>query len=49
MFIRRLHNIRLLRDARYDDDDDDDDGDSDSDSDDDCGVDVNVGRSSTSL
>ena len=46
MFIRRLHNIRLLRDARYDDDDDDD---GDSDSDDDCGVDVNVGRSSTSL
>ena len=32
-----MHNIRLLRDARYDDDDDD------GDSDNDCGVDVNVG------
>lgn len=30
-----MHNIRLLRDAGYDDDD--------GDSDDDCGVDVNVG------
>ena len=37
-----MHNIRLLRDARYDDDDDDDDDD-DGESDDDCGVDVNVG------
>ena len=36
-----MHNIRLLRDARYDDDDDDDDDDGDSDND--CGVDVNVG------
>ena len=33
-----MHNIRLLRDARYGDDDDDD-----GDSDDDCAVDVNVG------
>jgi len=39
LFIRRLHNIRLLRDARYDDDDDDDDGDGDEDD----GVDTNVG------
>lgn len=31
-----MHNIRLLRDARYDDDDD-------GDSYDDCAVDVNVG------
>ena len=45
MFIRRLHNIRLLRDARYDDDadDDDDDDDDDGDGDDDDGVDANVG------
>ena len=44
--MRRLHNIRLLRDARYDDDDDDDNDDDDGDdgdSDDDGGVDVNVG------